>query len=38
MYKYALMAILDEEDEAKDCKNYIQGLYDEEELEESNYR
>ncbi|HDK7194844.1 TPA: hypothetical protein PTV74_003151 [Clostridium botulinum] len=38
MYKCALMAILDEEDEAMHCKNYIQGIYDAEELEESDYR
>ncbi|EQC1535619.1 hypothetical protein [Clostridium botulinum] len=38
MYKCALMAILDEESEAVNCKNYIQGSYDAEELEETDYR
>ncbi|BAO04815.1 peptide chain release factor 2 [Clostridium botulinum B str. Osaka05] len=38
MYKCALIAILNEEDDARNCENYVQGLYDENDLEENDYR
>lgn len=38
MYNCGFIAIFDEEDESINCKNYVQGFYDEEELEETDYR
>jgi len=38
MYKYEVRAILDESKTAQNCKNYIEGKFDLDELEKTNYQ